>query len=337
MNNRANPRRRRASQIRPRPPQPMRKQPARRWLKQLVALVITAGAVAGAITAVKALWPSDPEDSAEVSVQVLPQVLLTDYQQRLDSMRPHGFRRPMAQPTDAPTEDHPEPTDSQSTVRPTDQPTCAPEQGCEPTTESSGGVDEPTEPPPLTSTPTPGANRESGEEGFVQPSSGNPIDVDDAADLVAVGLRACVPAHEREGCKHALYALTASASVDEDGNEVPPEVAAEQVVKLLTDSRVSEEKEPIGALVTASVVLSGLRGRTAQLTWSMWPAGGGDRLNEGWFDSHLAYRLRPDTDHDTATVDLWVPLPTTAGPYVIDVDLHVDGIRVANTRSTQFE
>jgi hypothetical protein len=268
---------------------------------------------------------------------VLPQVLLTDYQQRLDSMRPHGFRRPMAQPTDTPTEDHPEPTDSQSTVQPTDQPTCAPEQGCEPTTESSGGVDEPTEPSPLTSAPVSGANRESGEEGFVRPSSGIPLDVDDAADLVVVDIPACVPTSERVGCKHAVYALTASASVDKDGNEVPPEVAAEQVVRLLTDSRVSEEKEPIGALVTASVVLSGLRGRTAQLTWSMWPAGGGNRLNEGWFDSHLAYRLRPDTDRDTATVDLWVPLPTTAGPYVIDVDLHVDGVRMANTRSTQFE
>lgn len=330
MNNRATPRRR-TSRMRPRPRQPMNNQPAQRWLKKLAALVITAGALAGAVTAVKALWPPDPEDSAEVSVQVLPQVLLTDYQQRLESMRPHGFR--MVQPTDTSTED---PSDNQPTEQPTDEPTCAPEDGCEPTTTSSGGVDEPTE-PPITSAPDSGANRESGEEGFVQPSSGTPLDVNDAADLVVDAIPACTPSDKRPGCKRAVYTLTAFASVDEDGNEVPPDVAAERVVKLLTDSRVSEEREPIGALVTASVVLTGLRGRTAQLTWSMWPAGGGDRLVGGWFDSHLAYRLRPDTDRDTATVDLWVPLPAAAGPYVVDVDLHVDGVRLANTRSIQFD
>jgi hypothetical protein len=100
---------------------------------------------------------------------------------------------------------------------------------------------------------------------------------------------------------------------------------------------MTEKREPVGVLVTASVVLTGLRGRTAFLTWSMWPTEVEDRLSEKWFNNHLAYRLQPSTNHDTATVELWVPLPAVPGPYVIDVDLHVDGTRLAYTRSDQFE
>jgi hypothetical protein len=134
----------------------------------------------------------------------------------------------------------------------------------------------------------------------------------------------------------ALAGLATSESVDASGNKVDPTVAAERVVKILEDPRKTARQEPLGAIVMVDVPLSGLKDRPVSLTWAMWNATDGSRL-PGWLIERLAYELRAGTDRDSATVDLWVPLPTAGGRYIVDVRANVDGHGLAHGTSTPFD
>jgi hypothetical protein len=140
-----------------------------------------------------------------------------------------------------------------------------------------------------------------------------------------------------EDASNALQMVAAGNDVDESGHQVPPAVAARRILGVLSDTRRSEAQEPLGAVVNVNAVLAGLRDRPVQLTWSMWQADGGGRLHGSWLNEHLVYRLVPDTDRDTATVDLWVPLPTARGPFRLFVYASLDGSRLASDRSEPFE
>ncbi|GLY37560.1 hypothetical protein Amsp01_035840 [Amycolatopsis sp. NBRC 101858] len=61
------------------------------------------------------------------------------------------------------------------------------------------------------------------------------------------------------------------------------------------------------------------------------------RLHGDWLNTNLAYELRPSTDHDTTSVDLWVPLPKESGEYKVHVDLTLDGRNVASAESPPFK
>jgi hypothetical protein len=133
--------------------------------------------------------------------------------------------------------------------------------------------------------------------------------------------------------------------VTEDGRPVDPVAAADRIVEILKDScrRVPDGKggtelsEPLGAVVRADVELQGMRRRTVLLSWSMWERDGGGRLHGDWLNENLAYRLRPGTEHDTTSLDLWVPLPEETGPYVIRTTLRVDGVTVASGETPPFD
>ncbi len=136
----------------------------------------------------------------------------------------------------------------------------------------------------------------------------------------------------RSGLDNVPY-LVVSQCVTVDGEPVPPAVAAENVVKLLKDSRsiaadetTPDRQEPLGVIISADVELSGLRGKEVLLNWSMWQAGGDVRLHGEWLNRNLAYRLQPTTHRDTTTVDLWIPLPRPPGPYLVRVEMTTDGI-----------
>jgi hypothetical protein len=140
-------------------------------------------------------------------------------------------------------------------------------------------------------------------------------------------------------------------SVDPEGNPVPPAVAAERVVSVLKDARRTQGKEsgggeptgqepegePLGVVVTADLNLVGLRGKPVLLSWSMWQQGGKKRLYGTWLNRNLAYRLEATTDHDATTLDLWVPLPKTSGPYFVRIDLTASGLPLASADSQPFD
>jgi len=132
------------------------------------------------------------------------------------------------------------------------------------------------------------------------------------------------------------YLVTANA-LDRGGDVVPPDVAAARVLALLGTARAGPAAgEPLGVVVTTELDLVGLRDEPALLTWSMWRQGGDVRLYRAWLDEDLAYRLRSTTDHDTVTLDLWVPLPTDPGPYVVRAALEASGSALARTESPPF-
>jgi hypothetical protein len=150
----------------------------------------------------------------------------------------------------------------------------------------------------------------------------------------------CGASHESCADATAVEVVAIANSVDPEGNPVAPDVAAERVVKLLKDARKTGGKqskgEPVGVVVSADLELVGLRGKPVMLSWSMWQQGGRKRLYGNWLNRNLAYRLKATTDHDTATLDLWIPLPKSSGPYFVRVALTTAGTRLAGADSPLF-
>jgi hypothetical protein len=145
--------------------------------------------------------------------------------------------------------------------------------------------------------------------------------------------------------------LIGSLSLDPKGNPVAPAVAAERVLELLRDARNSRAEppegeqptgeesrgEPLGVVITADLELAGLRGKPVLLSWSMWQQGGKKRLYGNWLNRNLAYRLEATTDRDTTSLDLWVPLPRSPGPYFIRVNLTAADSLLASSDSQPFD
>jgi hypothetical protein len=292
---------------------------ARRWLKRAVAFVVTLGAVAGAITAVRALLPAadppDPEDSAQVTVEVIPDMPLSEYAQRQNFAAPLlRLQPPGTEPGEEPgAEPGTEPT-TEDTVR---------ERTCVDCGGEESAINE--ESPPSSEDALPGIDARTtappdGEEpGFPGESENNEVCQQTPWDCETIG------------------GVVEGAATDENGNQVDPAVQARRVLEIIDDARKSSGGEPVGVLVTVDAVLVGLRDEPVQLRWAMWQATGGGRLHGGWLNDHLVYRMRPDTDRDSATVDLWIPLPKTAGPFVVDVIASAGGADLAKDRSDGFD
>jgi hypothetical protein len=90
-------------------------------------------------------------------------------------------------------------------------------------------------------------------------------------------------------------------------------------------------------VVTADLELAGLRGRPVLLSWSMWQKGGKVRLFGDWLNSNLAYRLEATSDRDTTSLDLWIPLPKSPGPYLVRVNLTAAQSPLASAESQPFD
>jgi hypothetical protein len=148
--------------------------------------------------------------------------------------------------------------------------------------------------------------------------------------------RAVCAASDCEGSSDGVESMAVAASVDLDGNPVPPDVAAQRVVQILRDAR-SDGDEPLGVVVAADLELIGLRDDPVFLTWQMWQYGGTTRLHDDWLNENLAYRLEPSTNHDSATLDMWIPLPADPGPYFVRVALTHAGSGLASADSATFE
>lgn len=137
-----------------------------------------------------------------------------------------------------------------------------------------------------------------------------------------------------------VAALLTAAATDENGEPLPPDVAAERVIELLGETRTVEvgqgKRDPLGVLVDVNVELEGLRGRPVLLTWSIFPHDVGPPMFGSWLQTVAAYRLEASSNRDTASFDLWLPLPKEPGPYVARLQLSVGEIRIASVRTDPF-
>ncbi len=123
--------------------------------------------------------------------------------------------------------------------------------------------------------------------------------------------------------------------VDEQGRTVRPATAARRLADRLSATRAERRddgrKDPVGALVSVDMDLEGLRGQRLLLFWRLFPEAGTRPLPRAWSRPTVAYQLEPGTEHDTASVDLWVPLPRGRGSYVVNLVLTTeDGARLAS-------
>jgi hypothetical protein len=315
-----------------------------RWWKRVNAAVLAAGALAAAVLAIVALvqWalPNDEpdlENSAQfTAVNIVPSVRLSEYKQRttlveaapiedagqtlapvLRFVSAAGGGQPEPSTTAAP------PTTSGSTTT-AGSSTTAPSTSSQSTTSGSTTTPRPSTTGSSTSGP-PGPQENAG----ISPPTTTPA-------LVEIGKKVAeeVDCPDPAECQ-AVDDMLAASSVDLDGNPVPPDVAAERVLEILRNARTDGD-EPLGVVVTADLDLAGLRGEPVFLTWEMFGSGGSKQLHGEWLNENLAYRIQPRTDHDTATVDLWIPLPPDPGPYVVKVKATYAGSGLDSAQAGPF-
>lgn len=314
----------------------------RRWWGQLIAGVLTVGAVAGAVGSVKALWPSSPPDLADkaafTSVIIRSPFPLSEYKERLkivpqpvQTLEGYGAVELMA---------------AQRPTASVDDPSAPTPTG---TTEPSAPSDTSSPPPTKSDAPenTPSESGSSATVTAVSPSA--PLwrqQTLRAAEDIIPRVRDRAPQYllrshlgNRSSGGIGPIVAAASSATDENGDPVPADVAAERVVKLLHETRTQPldgKLDPLGVLLTINVELEGLRSQPVLLTWRIFQAGGNTPLFGNWLGTTPAYRLDASTDHDTASFDLWVPLPRERGQYTVSLLLSSDQAILASEESPAF-
>ena len=131
--------------------------------------------------------------------------------------------------------------------------------------------------------------------------------------------------------------------VGADGTSAPePDpVLAEQLTKILTGIRTellpSGQEQPVGVTVNYKVTLTGFRGRIAVVRWALYSRAG-RKIPHPWLKSQVASRLKGEAERDTATPQIWVPLPKGEGPFFVRLEVFDDevGDRLAFIDTADF-
>jgi hypothetical protein len=347
-------------------PEPAASRPARRWWNRATATILTLGALAGAIGAMLALRssilelrpapePPDPRDVARVSIETDSPVRLSEGQALIKAMQSQGAgsgsrqERPVlvrrlqpdptsqADPTGDTSPPEPEPSSPSSDTAPEPAPNSSDD-----TTASTSGSTSST--PSTTGQPTPPDLRTGSLMEIDPPAGTQQEEVGEQLVQVMQNIRARDHSHAWKDCSEDLSTCAAgpamrSMAYGPDGKPVPPEVAAERILEVFRDTRTSSEEsgpsEALGVFVTADLELIGLRGREVKLSWLMYGGGKGrnKRLHGNWLNDNLVYSLKPQSEDDTSTAAIWIPLPRSAGPFRVHLLLKVDGVLVAHKKS----
>jgi hypothetical protein len=349
----------RRSSSRPSRSPPRRARPAKPlpipWWKRPIPVILTLGAVAGAITAILALiQPILPKHSPLnvarfVSVRALSQVPLNEFRQRSTIYTQSADHPPMQGPRlivavsgqtliqDSTPTAAPSPT---SVATPTA--TTSPATSATPTATTSPTA---TATPSVTSAPTTTPPTSAGIRFSLPGGLASGAYTRKVAYLVENNKTIPEPPKNRKADIAILIRVTGS---DGKGNLVPPEVAAKRIIGVLGHTQtVSEtpnnqnsgsrnEREPLGELISLNMELVGLRGQPVFLSWSIFQAGGHNNLFGRWLNNFVAYRLVATTDDDTGSLDMWIPLPKVTGPYFIRLNLTSGGADLASTDSDPF-
>lgn len=313
-----------------------------RWWQRVIPAILTAGALAGAVTAIISFWPTAPVDVEDKAIFTSGRVIAP---QRLSTFDPTStigplnadstLRRPaavhvglVAAQVTASAQAYAElATELLTAATPTDEGT--PPPGSEtPTT-----TDQPTTTPSPLGTASileisPDERHRLLQDMLKQPAL-------DGYDLPKL------PAENADDDQIVEVPLTVGETLGSDGKPLSPKRAAAKLAAKLDAGRSVQHKgrrDPVGALVTFNLELDGLRGRPLLLYWRMFRVDG-SLPPKGWRKLTLAYRLTPGTEHDTANFDMWVPLPRARGPYTVDLILATEGkgARLAGYSTHRFD
>jgi hypothetical protein len=337
------------------------------WWNRVTKTIVSIGALAAAIAAILSFLPDsnpDPEDIARVTnVRIAPQVPLSEYEQRSATIVPASL-----QGSQAPQPNHGAsaqmagllqagPTTSSPTVSDTD--TSAPGTSSSDTTVSSPTTSSSTtsSAPSTTSSASSTTSVPSSSDveilsrtmPFAIPQALEEVNpkehIERVLDDAVHKDRTLLPYLSDNTGGTAMKTMALGLSTTAEGDAVAPADAAEQLVALLRSARRTGMQEPegelpggepLGVVVTADMELIGLRNRPVMLSWEMWQQGGQVRLYGEWLNTNLAYLLEATTNHDTTSVDLWVPLPQQPGPYFIRLALTAEQSALASADSEPF-
>jgi pectin methylesterase-like acyl-CoA thioesterase len=269
--------------------------------------VLAAGALAGAIAAIQALWPAaDTRDIAHLASTAVAGVPYTEYRER--AVAPHPMTngmRPLSLSLADPSET---PAPEISDVSPGEAPTAV-------ATETAR------------SSQTPRATIYNAPAGL------------DSGTAVAAK-NACHEDSKMVGnfCDQQVALLV--TQTDDQGKRLTTEQVIQRQDKLFKTMRTvkvarTHKADPVGVVVTADIELEGLRGKDVRLSWAMWQKNG-DTLGPDWLTEHLAYRMKATSEDDTASFDFWIPLPKSPGSYFVRSRLSTGTATLATADSEPF-
>jgi hypothetical protein len=327
--------------------------PWSRWWNSITKAILSVGALAGAVSAVLVLlMPSDPEDSGHFTeIRITSDVPLSEYVERAAAI---GVPQLKNYSPDTPTHTSSATRSATSTTSAPSATTSSASASSRATATTSASASSRSTATSASASSRSTANSNENRSSSSSPTATSPDSAGGSLVLPNGLTRESVDAtigellHKQDVSERSLPAIVPMIipnSLDSEDNPVPPEVAAERVVKVLKDARTtapseesgSREQEPLGVVVSTDIELADLRAKPALLSWSMWQKGGDVRLHGDWLNKNLAYRLEATTNRDTTTVDLWIPLPQPPGPYLARVDLNVNGSRLAAGESDLFD
>jgi hypothetical protein len=316
----------------------------------LVGAVIAVGAVAGAIGSILALrhiiWPPPPpEQSASISkLGFDPNVTLAEYRVRKETASapaPARIRTELAAQRSSTTgTTTTEPTTTGTTTGTiTTGPTTTGTTTTGPTTTgtTTGTTTDPGHVAPLSP-----IAREHLKAGVHEALSGTEPVPGGTLQMGTVDLGdACLQNIASPDCGLGSGSLEGLGVRNPDGSpaNVDPDEFARRLRKLLATSRTRAapggKVVPVGVTVNYDVSLTGFRGRSVTVRWSLHRPNGAT-LPYDWLRSEAARRLVGEADKDNASDSFWVPLPRAGAPFFVRLELYdEDGTRLtyADTKS----
>jgi hypothetical protein len=145
-------------------------------------------------------------------------------------------------------------------------------------------------------------------------------------------------------------AIAVIAPVDQHDKPVPESVATNIVIGILGQTRTvsagpgspsgvqTGKSDPLGEMVSVNLELAGLKDQPVLLSWSIFHEGSHTNLFGKWLDGQfVAFRLVATTNDDTATLQMWIPLPKLAGPFFAELSLTTENAGLASAASGPFD
>jgi hypothetical protein len=320
--------------------------------KWLVGAVITAGAVAAAIGSILALWPKPaPELEATITkVSIDRNVTLSEYRARNpqtsafvpNSNQARNLAAYYATLTTTSQTTTSETTTGETTTggtttgeTTTGQTTTGETTTGETTTgETTTGGTTTTEQGKILPLLSPAA-RANLDEGVRQALDQPPL-----AIPIIIG-PACSEDPSDPDCGLGS-AMAYMGVLNRDGSPatVDSDLVAVHFKELLASSRmqpVSGGQAPVGVTVNYNISLTGFRGRTVTMRWSLYGAGG-SVVPLRWLKNEPIHWLRGEADKDSASDSFWVPIPKAKGPFKVRLGVYKgDNVRLDYADSEGFQ
>ncbi|MFE5672590.1 hypothetical protein ACFQ58_13405 [Agromyces sp. NPDC056523] len=111
---------------------------------------------------------------------------------------------------------------------------------------------------------------------------------------------------------------------DENGKPLPPEEVASRVAEVLNEVESTIDAEgdldPSGWSVGVNLSVEGLQGVPLLLTWSL----DGVNVPDDWAAEKVSYRVVASTPRDVGSAEIWIPHLKAAGEYNVNVTLRLE-------------